>query len=77
MSGRGKGFSAVEASDPTPAQGALFEVVLAAQMTDDTYQALHSKADNVPEKVSEEGRERKRAERAMTEDKKGKRRTRL
>lgn len=42
---KGTGFSADRASEPTPAEGAPFEVllghpVLTAQMTDDTYQAL-------------------------------------
>lgn len=40
ISRSGKGFSVDQASDPTPAERPLFEVVLTAQMTDDTYQAL-------------------------------------
>lgn len=45
MSGSGKDFTVDRASDPTPAEGALFEVPsrsarqLTAQMTDDTSRA--------------------------------------
>lgn len=63
ISRSGKGFSVDQASDPTPAERALFEVVLTAQMTDDTYQALHTKTD---ERVSEI--ERKCAKHAVAEN---------
>lgn len=41
-----------EACEPTPAAGALFEVQLAAQTTNDTHRAEHGEADQAPARVS-------------------------
>lgn len=77
-----------KASEPTPAEGALFEVLLAhpvltAQMTDDTFRALrlytlkHKAPERVSEPRPEKERERKCTKCAMTGDKKRKCHTRL